>query len=244
MKGQKIKNGQDHVGFHSNGKFKLKQEPEIYSKILSAEQSNTSIIYNGKYFMKLYRKVDNTINPDLEITRFLTEKALFPNVPNIVGEISLYHNDKSRTVLAMAQEAIPNQGDAWEYTKDALQRYFERVLTLPRTEKKPELLDAVTQPLSYDQLPDDLKELLGGVFSERMYLLGKRTGEMHQALISHPEEKDFEQEAFSLHYQRSLYSSLQSLTRASFQSLKQNIKHLPENIREEAETVLKTKDQY
>jgi len=243
MKGQKAKNGRDYVGFHSNGKFKLKSEPEIQSKILSAEQSNTSVIYNGKYFMKLYRKVDNTLNPDLEITRFLTEKAQFANVPNFVGDISLYHNDKSRTVLAMIQEAIPNQGDAWEYTKDALQRYFERVLTLPPTEKRPEVLESVTQPLSYDHLPDDLKELLGGVFSERMYLLGKRTGEMHQALISQPDEKDFEQEAFSLHYQRSLYSSLQSLTRASFQSLRQNLKNLPENMRKEAEAVLQAKDQ-
>src|SRR5690606_28401679 len=194
---QKIKNGNNHLGFQTVSKNLLKNETEVSSKILSAEQSNTSVIYNGKYFMKLYRKVDNTINPDLEITRFLTEKAQFANVPNYIGEISLHHNGQSRTVLAMMQEAVPNQGDAWEYTKDALQRYFERVLTLPKTEKKPDIEGRLTQALSFDDIPEDLQELFGGVFPERMYLLGKRTGEMHQALTSHPDEKDFEQEAFS-----------------------------------------------
>src|SRR5690606_23585666 len=221
----------------------LKGEGEVNSKILSAEQSNTSVIYNGTYFMKLYRKVDNTINPDLEITRFLTEKAQFSSVPNFIGDISLQHKDQTRTILAMVQEAVPNQGDAWEYTKDELLHYFERVLTLPKVEKKPDIEGRLTQALSFDDIPEDLQELFGGVFPERMYLLGKRTGEMHQALISQPTEKDFEPEAFSLHYQRSLYSGLQSLTRASFQSLKQNLKNLPESIREESEKVLKSKDQ-
>src|SRR5690606_1446727 len=242
MKGQKIKNGADHLGFQTVSKSSLKGETEVQSKVLSAEQSNTSVIYNGKFFMKLYRKVDSTINPDLEITRFLTEKAQFANVPSFIGEISLYHKNQSRTVMAMMQEAVPNQGDAWEYTKDALQRYFERVLTLPKTEKKPDIEGRLTQALSYEDVPEDLQELFGGVFPERMYLLGKRTGEMHQALTSHPDDKDFEPEAFSLHYQRSLYSSLQSLTRASFQSLKQILKNLPDSAREEAGEILKCKD--
>jgi maltose alpha-D-glucosyltransferase/alpha-amylase len=183
------------------------------------------------------------LNPDLEITRFLTERANFPNVPQFLGSISMYHRNNSTTVLAMVQEAVPNQGDAWEYTKDALQRYFEKVLIQPKTEKIPDITDDLTSPLSFGDLSPFLQELLEGVFSERMSLLGIRTGEMHRALISFPEEKDFEPEAFSLHYQRSLYSSLQSLTRSAFQSLRQNLKNLPESIREEAEEVLQMKDQ-
>lgn len=242
IKSVKLKHGQDQLGFSSNPRFDLKSESEISSKILSVDQSNTSVIYNGKYFMKLYRKVDSTINPDLEITRFLTEQAKFPNVPNFIGEISLYHKNNSRTVLAMIQEAVPNQGDAWEYTKDALHRYFERVLTLPKTELKPDIQGHLTDSLSFSDLSEDLQELMGGVFADRIYLLGKRTAEMHQALISSATEKDFEPEPFSLHYQRSLYSSLQSLTRAALQSLKQNISSLPESIKEEAGEILQSRD--
>src|SRR5690606_29022815 len=71
-KGRKIKVGSNNLVFNATVKDHLKGEQEISSKIQNAEQSNTSIIYNGKYFMKLYRKIDNTLNPDLELTRFLT----------------------------------------------------------------------------------------------------------------------------------------------------------------------------
>ena len=50
-------------------------------KILNAEQSNTSLIFDNKYFLKLYRKLDSTINPDLEITRYLSEKTDYENSP-------------------------------------------------------------------------------------------------------------------------------------------------------------------
>ncbi len=242
-KGRKLKGRSDSMVFQTSAKGDLKTDEDVYSKILSAEQSNTSVIYNGKFFMKLYRKVDNTINSDLEITRYLTEKAQFKNVPAYLGDISLYHKDNSQTVLAMMQEAVPNQGDAWEYTKDSLQNYFERVLILPKTEKAPENLVDISSPMPFSELTPSLQELIGGIFSERILLLGQRTGDMHKSLVSFAEDKDFEPEAFSLHYQRSLYSSLQSLTRGSFQALKENLKNLPEHIRKEGEEVLQLKDQ-
>jgi maltose alpha-D-glucosyltransferase / alpha-amylase len=101
----------------------------------------------------------------------------------------------------------------------------------------------LSTPAHFSNFSPGLQELIGGIFAERISLLGKRTAEMHQALIAHPKEKDFEPEAFSLHYQRSVYSSLQSLTRGSFQTLKANLKNLPESIREEAEEILGRKDE-
>src|SRR5690606_28035165 len=127
--------------------------------------------------------------------------------------------------------------------KDAIQRYFERVLIQPKSEMLPELTADLSTPLTFQEISPSLQELLGYIFAERIYLLGKRTGEMHQALAGHPDDSDFSPEAFSLHYQRSLFSSLQSLTRGAFQSLRQNLKNLPEGIREEAEEVLQMKDQ-
>ncbi|MDQ3395087.1 MAG: maltose alpha-D-glucosyltransferase, partial [Bacteroidota bacterium] len=63
----------------------IKSKESLSSKVLNAEQSNTSLVYGNTYFMKLYRKLDNVINPDLEITRFLTEKVNFPHVPKFIG---------------------------------------------------------------------------------------------------------------------------------------------------------------
>ena len=86
-----------------------------------------------------------------------------------------------------------------------------------------------------------MQDLIGAIFPESISLLGQRTAEMHKALAAHPEEEDFEHEQFSLHYQRSLFSSLQSLTRNSFTNLQKNLKNLPEEVRTEAKEVLDMK---
>lgn len=212
----------------------------VHSKILNAEQSNTSLIFENRYFLKLYRKLDNTINPDLEITRYLSEKTDYQNAPKFVGAIEYNPDAKHIVVLGMMQDLIPNQGDAWEYTKDSLHRYFDNVLTRPKEIEIREDQEDLTTPLRYQDLPDFMKEMMG-IFPQRVSLLGQRTAEMHKALAAHPEEKDFEHEPFSLHYQRSLFSSLQSLTRSAYQNLQKNMSNLPEEIKEEAREILEMK---
>ena len=239
-KGRKIQSSSGILNFYHSPTCPSMGKGEILSKVLNAEQSNTSLIYDNKYFLKLYRKLDNTINPDLEITRYLSEKTDYKNAPQFVGAIEYNPTENSTIILGMMQDLIPNQGDAWDYPKDSLARFFERVLT-----KKDLTIELAAGPLTlalpYQDLPQSYKDIIGVIYPERVYLLGQRTAEMHQALASQPEEKDFEPEPFSLHYQRSIYSSLQSLTRSSFQNLQKNLKNLPEEIRIEAKEVLDLK---
>ena len=64
----------------------------------------------------------------------------------------------------------------------------------------------------------------------------------HLALASDRSQKDFAPEDFSLHYQRSLYSSMQSLVREAFQNQARTLKKLPDEVKQEAEEVLKSKE--
>ena len=57
----------------------------LASHVLSAEQSNSSMLFENKYFLKLYRKLEDGVNPDVEITRFLTERRGFAHVPVFAG---------------------------------------------------------------------------------------------------------------------------------------------------------------
>jgi maltose alpha-D-glucosyltransferase/alpha-amylase len=222
----------------------LKQKGgKITSKLLSAEQSNTSITYENSFFMKLYRKLDRVINPDLEITKYLTEKTDFTYIPKFVGAIEHQIPRQAPIVLGMMLDLIPNQGDAWEYIGDSLQRYFERVLIQPDFKILGQPVGSLSQPASFEDMPEVLQNLIGGAYVERVRLLGQRTAEMHLALAAHPQEKNFEPEGFSLHYQRSVYSSLQSLVRGSYHSLDKNIKNLPAATRKEAEEVLGMKSE-
>lgn len=211
---------------------------DIKSKILNAEQSNTSIIYNDQYFFKIYRKLDRAHNPDLEITRFITENTEFTNVPKFIGALEFQQGKQLPMVLGMMQEMVPNQGDAWAYIGDALKRFFDRKLTEDRALKVPTPVGTLTNPVEFEQIPEIMQQLLGGAYVERVSLLGQRSAEMHLALASHPEQKGFEAEAYSLHYQRSLYSSLVSQVRNSFDLLKKKLNSLPESVRAEAEEVM------
>jgi maltose alpha-D-glucosyltransferase/alpha-amylase len=49
---------------------KLREYRVEKSRVLQAEQSNTSILYDNAFFLKLYRRLEDGINPDLEIGRF------------------------------------------------------------------------------------------------------------------------------------------------------------------------------
>src|SRR6185312_17517449 len=98
------------------------------SEVLGAEQSNSSMLFDNKFFLKLYRKIEDGVNPDVEITRFLTEHTNFPNVPAFVGAIEYRRAKKEPTVVCLLQSAVANQGDGWSLTLDAVGRYYERVL--------------------------------------------------------------------------------------------------------------------
>ncbi|GEO05924.1 trehalose synthase [Adhaeribacter aerolatus] len=214
----------------------------VNSKVLSAEQSNTSIVFENAYFMKLYRKLDSVINPDLEITRFLTEVAHFEQVPKFIGAVELKQGNQPSMVLGMMQELVPNQGDAWAYFGESLKRYFERVVSQENLQNLPPTLGNLSEPATFDQIPEEYQNILGGAYVERVNLLGQRTGEMHLALNASPQTPDFEPEPFSLHYQRSMFSSFTSLVRGTFQSLDKNLKKLPESVRVEAQEIMGLKN--
>lgn len=219
----------------------LKGSDRVRSKILSAEQSNTSIIYDNAYFLKLYRKVDRTVNPDLEIVRFITQKTRFKNIPALAGSIE-WRFAKDSMVLGMLQVLVENSGDGWTYMLNHLSSVYERILSQADNGVLVQLDGKPYDPINYDDVDDAVKELFGGSMAEQAAMLGKRTGQMHLALASSTDQKEFSSEPFSLHYQRSLYSGLQSLVRSTFQYLKKSIRKLPDDTTGEAETVLNLKD--
>ena len=75
------------------------------------DQSNTSIIFGEEMIMKVFRRVERGINPDVEIGRFLTTRG-FTRVPTLVADAEYKSADGSSSIL-MLQQFVPNQGNAW-----------------------------------------------------------------------------------------------------------------------------------
>ncbi|HWB58890.1 MAG TPA: putative maltokinase, partial [Chthoniobacteraceae bacterium] len=198
----------------------------LISRALKAEQSNSSIIYGDKYFLKLYRKLEEGENPDEEMIRHLSEKQKFANVPAFRGAIEAGRIGSPPRVVALLVDLVPNVGDAWSYTLDSLGRYFERVLA-----QKP--------AASVENDPAALDELIGGVYPERVRLLAQRTAEMHLALAADTRDADFAPEPYTGFSQRSLYQSMRSNTKRMTQLLRRKLDAIPEKYRQEAAEMIK-----
>ncbi len=178
------------------------------ASVLRAEQSNTSIRYEDRFILKLFRRLQEGINPDLEIGRFLTRKG-FAYIPPVAGAIEYGTPDEEPRTLAILQAYVPNQGDAWEYTLHSLSGYFEHVLEHPE-EPLPKVPQESLLDLSRREIPQEMADRIG-FYLESAGLLGDRTAEMHRALASEPIQPLFKPESFSKLYQRSLFQSMNLL---------------------------------
>ena len=197
------------------------------SQVLAGQQSNSSMVFDNKFFLKLYRKLEDGVNPDVEITRFLTDRANFPNVPAFGGALEYRRGKAEPTVVCLLQSAVANECDAWSLTLDSVGRYYERVLG-----RKADLQNHTTPRGAL------LDELIGGIYPEKAKLLGQRTGEMHAALASSSEDIAFAPEPFNAMAQRSTYQSMRALLRRTFEVLQKKSSELPESFRAEAAEVL------
>lgn len=196
---------------------------------INTEDGFTAIQYENGYFMKLYRKVDPTTNPDLEITRFLSVEVGFENIPPFAGAIE-WKFQRDTIALGMLQYLSENHGDGYSFMRARINNYIERLLATDRGKiLQSKFVGTLTDPVAFEELPADLQILLGANASDTAALIGKRTAELHMALASTRNSKDFAPEEFSLHYQRSLFSSMQSLVRETYENKGRAFNNLPEH---------------
>ncbi|HVR44897.1 MAG TPA: maltose alpha-D-glucosyltransferase [Thermoanaerobaculia bacterium] len=217
---------------------KLRGTGELEPHVSKAEQSNTSVSYGDRFFLKLYRRVEAGINPDFEISRFLSEKTTFRATPPLAGGLE-YHRGKEVSTVALLQGFVPSGGDAWSFTLDTLGLYFERLLS--ERELLTQVDAAVPEEsfvdLARQELPPLAADLLGAYVSSAG-LLARRTAELHLALASRPEDPVFAPEPFTPHYQRSIYQHMRTQMTRTFQVLRKRARELQEPARTEAQTLL------
>ncbi|KAB7730017.1 maltose alpha-D-glucosyltransferase [Rudanella paleaurantiibacter] len=208
-------------------------------KLERAGPYDTTISYDNRFLLKLYRNVDRSENPDTELVRFLAEQANFGHVPTPLGTFGLTVGGEP-VQLGMLETQTGRFGNARHYVQDRVGNVIERILARDRV-----VVDkALTKPAApltevppFDMLPDETQMLLGSRGAEQVRLLAIRIAEMHLALAS-GSGPTFAAEPFSLHYQRSLFSGMQSLVRESFGRLNGQLTQLPTALQPLASRVL------
>jgi maltose alpha-D-glucosyltransferase / alpha-amylase len=161
------------------------------SRVGSAEQSNTSILYGNELFLKIYRRLQAEENPDVEVGRFLTEVARFSRIPEFLGEISISSGSTERTTVAMLQGMVLNEGDAWQWFLGEVGDW----LSIAGTGAAPAASPAPRWLSDEGPIPKILEPVRRTLAAAAQ--LGRRTAELHLALASSANLTAFAPEPFT-----------------------------------------------
>jgi len=206
----------------------------LEAQLSVAEQSNNSVIFGERLMLKVFRRLEEGVNPELEVGRFLTEKTTFSHIAPLAGSLE-YRRAKGEPIsIAILQAYVPNQGDAWQYTLNTLAHFFTA----------PELVGAQPPAMPRSLLeasklePSEIASKVIGGYLDSARLLGRRTAELHAALASDPDDPAFAPERITALDQRSIYQSLSGLSMRATDLLRTQLNKLPADARDEGRKVL------
>ena len=192
-----IPNDKTRVQYHKSSKFNNVSYKS--SRFMGLEQSNTSIIYNDNYVLKFFRRIYSDKNPDYEMSMFLSEKKEFKNTPAFLGGVNIVDIENSPITIALMQEMVPNQGDAWDYMLKELKEVYSnlsakniQVGSLPSTE--------LFLRLDIKDVPPEIIDWVGLNLLVKIQKLAERTAEMHSTLGSEFEDTAFTPTRFNGDY--------------------------------------------
>ena len=96
------------------------------ARLITSEQSNTSIVFDEELILKVFRRLEPGVNPELELLRFLTERD-FANVAQLAGWYAYIGRPLDAT-LGVLQQYVRNAVDGWDLALDELETEPERFL--------------------------------------------------------------------------------------------------------------------
>jgi maltose alpha-D-glucosyltransferase/alpha-amylase len=177
--------------------------------------SNTTVRVGDMFFLKFYRRLQSGINPELEIGRYLTEVARFPNIVPVAGAAEYHSDDGSTVTLALLQAFVMNQGDGWDYTVNYLARFLEE----RRTEAP-------------------VHEEVHGLYLELMKTLATRTAELHRALATPTRDPAFAPESIQEEDVAAWRLNVRDEAVRTLDLLAQRVAHLPQALIADADSLL------
>jgi maltose alpha-D-glucosyltransferase/alpha-amylase len=166
-----LRSGALRVEFVDSAAAALSEEAgPVRAQVLSGEQSNSNALIDDKYLLKLFRRLEPGENPDIEIGRYLAERAAEARVPALIAWAEYQSEGATPRSVAMVQQQVPSRGSAWERALDEVQGFCERALVQQRGK-------AERIPPS----PRDVADTIGA-YNATLELLGRRTADLHRTM--------------------------------------------------------------
>jgi maltose alpha-D-glucosyltransferase/alpha-amylase len=186
-------------------------------RAVDTEQSNTTVLVGTDYVVKLFRRLERGLNPEIEVGRFLTETVSFSHAPPLLGSVELEENG-ARSAVAVVHGFVENQGDAWTVTSAYLDRFVE----------EQRFLTAEAAGHSDEQT----------AYLRWMEQVGRRVAELQLALAGRDDIVDFAPEQIAADDVRSWTDGVLQRAGRALDDLARRRSDLTENDRQLAEAVL------
>jgi maltose alpha-D-glucosyltransferase / alpha-amylase len=214
------------------------QEISVYRDpaLTRADEHNSFVVFGGDLILKFFRRLDIGVNPDLEMTRFLTARE-FRFVPPLVGAMELSGRASESVTLATLCSFVPNCKNAWDFTLDNLSLYYERVQAHRAENPTAPAVAGSVVKLALAEPPALAKDMVGS-YLDAVRLLAQRTAALHAELAAKTNDRNFAPEPFTPHYQRGLFQSMRNQTHQSLQLLSSRLDRLPEDTQVLARQIL------
>jgi maltokinase len=123
--GAELDAAEGRFAFHRAGGLPPLLDPRTV-RLLGVEQSNSSVVFDERVVLKLFRKLEPGINPELELLRFLTARG-FEAIAPLYGWYD-YDGQPLAATLGVAQEFLPDALGGWELALDGIGSDPERLL--------------------------------------------------------------------------------------------------------------------
>jgi maltose alpha-D-glucosyltransferase/alpha-amylase len=160
--GARIEFGTGKMEFHVTSAFAGFACPVGAATVVRTVSERGRLLVNldDRLVLKGYRQLLAGEHPELELSRFLTETAKFIHMPQLAGTAEYSDAEGHRSTLAILERYAENQGNAWAYTLDYLERFLDECRASA-------------------ERPPDARHT---AYVDLMKTLGRRTAEFHQAL--------------------------------------------------------------
>jgi len=210
----------------------------LIPRATTVDQSNSGVVFGDKLMLKIFRAIEEGPNAEFEVARFLsTRDPVYRGTPRLAGVLEYRQPGHEDATVGTMFQFVPNQGDAWQLTMGALDRYFEHLLAdnaLPDTPptQTGSLLDQSRVP------PTDVVIDWVGSYIDNVRLLGLRTAELHIVLGSEQSDPLFMPEAYDIMHQQSIYGSVSALMARTFDLVRTKLRSLAPEQRTLAEAAV------
>lgn len=176
---------------------------------VSHEQSNTSLSIGDAMIMKIIRQPRIGINPEAEVSQFLTENAKDAHSPALYGTLAVKGLSHEPLIIGVVQEKIPNQGDGWHVTLEYLERFIEEH-------------SLRSEPQTESIAPEEEH----GFYLALAKQLGRRTAELHQAFAQPTGQPEFDPEPIDGFDREAWLDGLSVVAERAFISIENAMMHL------------------